>query len=778
MKKIYLLIILLFPILLNAQDKLTYKLNGKTIEFSISKDSYLLKFDESKSANIKNKSADNYIPVTKNYALVKLKIDDEEKSFAERILIVKEKFGNDQLKVEPVLIYKDGIEQICKGELIIRVTDKNMINTLFEGFSFTSEINKLIENQFLIVIENIDTKDLFQLAERLEQNSTVIFVTPNFTRFLKPHTNDPLLNSQWSINNQGYLGGTIDSDMDIDDAWAISTGTNIKVAIIDEGVDLTHTDLSPNLLAGYDATDINLNGAPNTSNDDGHGTSCAGIVSAVGNNGIGVVGVAYNAKIIPVRIGYSNGLALTDPNRAWITNDNWIANGITWAYQNGADILSNSWGGGSPSPAITNAINNAVNNGRSGKGATVLFSSGNSNTNVSYPANLPNAIAVGATSMCDQRKTPTSCDGETLWGSNFGTEIDIVAPGVKIYTTDISGSDGYASGDVVANFNGTSSACPNAAGVAALILSVNPNLTQNEVREILETSTDKISGYSYTSSSSNINGTWNNQVGYGRVNAFKAVQMALPPLFDDVDQVCYDVNTLINLNNSQNYPVTWQVSSNVTKISSNNQSITIRSKYATSPGSGWVKATVNGIEHTEAFGVNKGENEINMSVTVSLVNNYLTITIHDGSGNTPYDLYFNNAYKLSTSSRTITFPYYQNSGRVEIRNQNSCGTGINYAFYTGYFGGSYNYSYNVFPNPTSESLTIEKKESTLKDVSNSNFDIDKNSQFELYDFYQNLVSKGDISNLTNLNVSNFKEGLYILLIITNGNYESHQIIIK
>lgn len=249
------------------------------------------------------------------------------------------------------------------------------------------------------------------------------------------------------------------------------------------------------------------------------------------------------------------------------------------------------------------------------------------------------------------------------------------------------------------------------------------------------------------------------------------------PYISGPNTVCTS-NTLFTLQGANPSSVTWQVSSNIQLVSSNNSNATIRSIYANSTSTGWVKATFDGLVITKDFGVNGDINEIPMSVTVSLVNNYLTITIHDGSGNTPYDLYFNDVYKLSTNSRTITFAYSQNSGRVEIRNQNSCETGLNYAFYTGYFGGSYNYSYNVFPNPTSESLTIEKKESTLEDLSNSNFDIDKNSQYELYDFYQNLVSKGDISNLTNLDVSKFKEGLYILLIITNGNYESHQIIIK
>ncbi|MEI2724400.1 MAG: S8 family serine peptidase [Verrucomicrobiota bacterium] len=115
-------------------------------------------------------------------------------------------------------------------------------------------------------------------------------------------------------------------------------------------------------------------------------------------------------------------------------------------------------------------------------GCTVLFPTGNSNGAVSYPATLANVISVTAMSMCNQRKSTTSCDGETLWGSNYGVNGDIY-PGVKIYTTDISGASGYGTGDYTATFNGTSSACPNAAGVMALILSINPSLTNTSARQ-------------------------------------------------------------------------------------------------------------------------------------------------------------------------------------------------------------------------------------------------------------------------------------------------------
>ena len=437
MKKILTVMIVLLTLSCFGQETIKYKDNENSlIEFTIATDEYFVKVD-----NLQKKSLqrDNSITeISEDFVIIR----DESAlgNYKTRRSEISQKYNNNISKIEPVLIYKDGIRQVCNGEIIIQLRNEKIIDKLFSNYEIKITPNDLVGNQFLIKIKNIDTFNLLELVNILQSNSEVDFIEPNFIRLISPHTNDLLLNSQWSINNQGYLGGTVDADMDVDDAWTVSTGTGVKIAIIDEGVDLTHSDLTSNLLLGYDATGGNSNGAP--SNNDAHGTSCAGIASAVGNNNIGIAGVAYNAKIIPVRIAKSNSTG------QWITDNNKLANGINWAYQNGANILSNSWGGGSPSCAITNAINNAVNNGRNGKGCLVLFSSGNHNTDVAYPANLPNVVAVGATNMFDERKSPATAYHDECWyndchgGSNFGAEIDVVAPGVFVYTTDISGSAG------------------------------------------------------------------------------------------------------------------------------------------------------------------------------------------------------------------------------------------------------------------------------------------------------------------------------------------------
>jgi thermitase len=147
----------------------------------------------------------------------------------------------------------------------------------------------------------------------------------------------------------------------------------------------------------------------------------------------------------------------------------------------------------------------------------VVFAAGNDNGPVSYPATLSQVIAVGALSPCDERKAPTSCDGEYFWGSNYGSELDIAAPGVHMYSTDIQGSAGYNTsaspgGDYYYNFNGTSSATPVVAGVAGLLLGKCPKLKATAVENILKQTADDLGASG-----------WDQQFGYGRVNAYKAL---------------------------------------------------------------------------------------------------------------------------------------------------------------------------------------------------------------------------------------------------------------
>ena len=359
-------------------------------------------------------------------------------------------------------------------------------------------------------------KNTLEIANDFFETDMFIFSEPDFMQKTILFTNDPLYNDQWSLNNTGQSGGSSNSDIDIENAWQITKGReDIKIAVVDEGIDLTHPDLINKLLPGFDASGNGTNGGP--VNAGTHGTNCAGIVGAEADNSIGIAGVANECSIIPVSFDVVNAF------------DSEVVDAIDWAWDSGeADVISNSWGRAVPSSSIDLSIFNASTLGRDGLGSVVLFAGGNENeSSVAYPANLPSIIAVGATDMCDERWDPSPCSGPgVLGGSNRGTHLDIVAPGVRVKTTHNGG--GYV------DFTGTSAATPIAAGAAALVLSVNPCLTKNKVKQILELSCDKpvyTSRWSnnkicYANISGRPNGSWNNEMGYGRINVFKALKYA------------------------------------------------------------------------------------------------------------------------------------------------------------------------------------------------------------------------------------------------------------
>ncbi|MFT4525747.1 MAG: subtilisin family serine protease, partial [Bacteroidia bacterium] len=444
--------------------------------------------------------------------------------------------ANQQIRyANPFLIYKDGTNQGIQDRVIVRLKsrkDYNQISSASKKFNLTvAEKNEFDPLMYVLQTTKQSTGNALDVANALQATGAFDYAEVDFLLLLKrQNTNDPNLGYQWSLDNTGsgiQYNGTAGADMKVFNAWGQTTGSSsIKVAVIDEGVDLTHPDLVGNMLGGYDATLQGSGGNPQ--GDDAHGTACAGIIAASGNNNLGGAGVAYNCKIIPVRIAYSSG-------SSWVTSNTWIGNALNWSWQTAnADILSNSWGGGSSSSTINNAIDGAVNSGRGGLGAPVLFAAGNDNGANSYPATQTNVISVIAMSMCHERKNPSSCDGETWWGSNYGTGADVAAPGVKIYCTDISGSAGYSTGDYTGTFNGTSSATPNTAGVMALILSASSGLTEAQARAALESTCQKVGGYSYNNGvSGQPNGTWSNDLGYGLVNAYQAVLSVSPQFSDD-----------------------------------------------------------------------------------------------------------------------------------------------------------------------------------------------------------------------------------------------------
>lgn len=432
-----------------------------------------------------------------------------------------------------------------KNEILVRI-NKDKQKSFLDFFSNYNYLNvkkhDFIPNQFKISniaqkeSDLLDFHDLLSNKDFIDKSHINYFFTLNVNA-----VNDPLFNRQWSIKNDGTFlqgNGTVGADMNVDSAWTVTTGsTNIKIAILDSGVDTLHEDLQANLLAGYDGFANELEDTrgyptPNFSSD-GHGTACAGIAAAVGDNNLGTAGIAYTSKIVPIRIFYYQDFGASlgvQPT----TNTEALVSGSAYAWRvANADIMSTSAGlpvlaiafMGIDIELVNEEINEAFNSARDGKGVAMFFSSGNEDeAEVLWPSSLANTIAVGASSMCDERKNSSDCSTES-WGSSYGEGLDIIAPGTLVATSDMTGALGYNNSNYTNTFNGTSAACPNVAGVGALVLSVRPDLHARDVRAIINLTADKVSGYDYNENL--LHGTWNEEVGYGRVNAYKAIQFAI-----------------------------------------------------------------------------------------------------------------------------------------------------------------------------------------------------------------------------------------------------------
>ncbi len=348
--------------------------------------------------------------------------------------------------------------------------------------------------------------DVAQARAFYEKSQHVLFAEPNFIVRARAVPNDPSFNNQWGLHNTGQTGGKVDADIDGPEAWDIETGASrqIVIASIDTGVDLTHPDIVDNLWVNTD--EIANNGIDDDSNgfiddingwnfvadnnnpddDNGHGSHTAGTIAATGNNGQGVTGVMWRAKIMALKFLNSSGSGSTADAIA----------AIDYATDNGALISNNSWGGGSFSQALLDAIrrNNAA-------GRLFVAAAGNSGANNDSTPHFPssyeveNIIAVAAIDQNDQLAS----------FSNFGaTSVDLGAPGVGILSL---WKDGQFN-----TISGTSMATPHVAGVAGLIWANRPSLTHHQVKQRILATVRPISSLSGKTLSG------------GAVNAFQALR--------------------------------------------------------------------------------------------------------------------------------------------------------------------------------------------------------------------------------------------------------------
>lgn len=374
--------------------------------------------------------------------------------------------------------------------------------------------------------------DLFDLVERLLREEAVELAHPELVRRMGFKG---AFAQQWHLKRTRIGSNDVDAHANVEPAWALADGTGTTIAVIDDGIDVDHEEFRTGgkIVAPRDVTLGTAN--PRPGSRDRHGTACAGVACADGN--FGASGVAPRARLMPIRL--ASGLGSQQE-----------ADSFVWAARNGADVISCSWGPEdgawwdpadplhnqvTPLPDSTRlAIDFAVNQGRGGKGCVVLFAAGNGNESVDNDgyASYPKVIAVAASNDMGKRSAYSDF-GKAVWCAFPSGET--VQPRLTsgIWTTDNMGPSGYnpgqvAKGDAAGNytnsFGGTSSACPGAAGVAALILARNPALRWDEVREVMKRSCDRIdpAGGAYDAQGRSP------KYGWGRLNAEKAVRLALP----------------------------------------------------------------------------------------------------------------------------------------------------------------------------------------------------------------------------------------------------------
>jgi len=311
--------------------------------------------------------------------------------------------------------------------------------------------------------------------------------------------NDTFYPNQWGLHR-----------IDAPRAWTQSEGdAGVVVAVLDQGVQLDHPDL--NLWPISYSTITHTNDGSPVGN---HGTPCAGIISARIDNALGVAGLAPKCPVMAISTNFA---------------DTQVAEGLYFAADNGARVVSMSFGVYPAWMIWDFALIEAALQYCADRNVVLVAATGNENAGVSrFPGSDPRTIAVGGSNRNDVRKSIGDGSLEPFWGASFGPAIDVVAPCLEIPSTDRLAAAGYTPTDYTMRFNGTSSATPHVAALSGLILTVNSGLGREDVRRILAETADKINplGYVYLPTAGKPFGTWHNEVGYGRINAERALLAA------------------------------------------------------------------------------------------------------------------------------------------------------------------------------------------------------------------------------------------------------------
>ena len=420
-----------------------------------------------------------------------------------------------------------------------------------------------IPNTFVYQLTQQTRENPIKIANRLIGQPEILTAEANIIltqeSFYRP--SDSFYPQQWYLQHNGGFGLEINSHIQAEQAWDITRGNrSVVVAIADDAIDINHPDFQGEgkIVAPKDFKDQDFLPLPE-STQESHGTACAGVAVAE-ETGTGVVGVAPGCSLMPLRT-------------TGFLDDQSIEELFDWVIEKEADVISCSWGASAINFPLSlrqsAAINRAANQGRQGKGCVIIFAAGNANRPIngtiyerSWPNQLlygptkwlsgfpvhPDVIAVSACTSLNKKSAysnwgtnisvcaPSNNGAPGMWFPKTGfmqtaPEVNVSLPGRGIFTTDQLGEVGYDTGNFTRDFGGTSSACPVVAGVAALILSVNPELNAPEVKDILQQTADKIVDLTADPQLGLQMGTYDHNghsqwFGYGKVNAFQAVKAA------------------------------------------------------------------------------------------------------------------------------------------------------------------------------------------------------------------------------------------------------------
>jgi thermitase len=355
-----------------------------------------------------------------------------------------------------------------------------------------SPVKSFIRGRNMVIVKRPLVETRKTALKTLAAKSSVIYAEPNFIYRINKTPDDPMLDQLWGLKNVGAMDsggipGVAGMDVGAEQAWEIQTGNKgVLVAVIDTGILYTHPDLADNVwvneaeqngqagvdddqngyiddIHGYDF--YNNDGDP--LDDHGHGSHCSGTIGAKGNDGKGIVGVAWDVKIMGVKFLAGDGSGTLEG----------AVQAIDYATKNGAKIQSNSWGGGGYSRALEESIENADK-----AGALFVAAAGNeSNNNDSYPSypnsfSVPNILSVAA---LDNR-------GQLASFSNYGrSKVHVAAPGVNVFSSTTAGYESWS---------GTSMSAPHVSGIAALVLANEPKITHHELKNRIITTAMPLGG--------------------------------------------------------------------------------------------------------------------------------------------------------------------------------------------------------------------------------------------------------------------------------------------